>query len=67
MTESKEKTAAVLTIFRASEMSARVRRDIARWLVKQAYLVERDIDSLSKTRYTARYLQRVKTEENEST
>ena len=49
------KSAAILTIFRAGEMTRRGRKDILCWLRRQAKLFERDADKLA-TRYTARYL-----------
>ncbi len=67
MTETKEKTAAIVTIFRAPEMNARGRRAIAKWLRKQADLLETEGKNLSPTRYTARYLYREKTEDSDFT
>ena len=52
-----ERTAAIVTVFRAEEMTPRGRRDIARWLQKQAALLLAHSDQLAG-RYTARYLYR---------
>ena len=53
----KEKSAAILTIHRAPEMSKRGRKAIADWLRRQADFLEHNADELSK-RFTARYLYR---------
>jgi hypothetical protein len=50
-----EKTAAVVTIHRAGEMSPRGRRRIAAWLRRQAGFLEKYPNELS-SRYTARYI-----------
>ena len=51
------KSAAVLTVFRVSEMTPNGRRDILRWLQRQMRFIKRDSKQLAK-RYTARYLYR---------
>ena len=51
----KFKSAAILTIHRASEMSPCGRRDIVKWLRRQIWFLERDYKQLS-ARYTARFL-----------
>ena len=53
----KDKTAAILTIHRAADMTRKGRADIVKWLRRQASLLTRDADKLA-TRYTARYLYR---------
>ena len=58
MTKPKEKSAAIVTIFRAPLMSTRGRRDIAKWLRWQAELLETQGKSMSPIRYTGRYLYR---------
>lgn len=50
-----DKSAAVLTIFRADEMTDEGRRDIARWLRRHANLLVKEGDNYS-TRFTGRYL-----------
>ena len=57
MNESRGKSAAMLTIRNASEMTPKVRREIANWLEKQARLLLEHPKELS-ARYTARYLYR---------
>ena len=51
------KSAAIITIHRASAMNIRGRKRIADWMRRQANLLERHADQLSK-RFTARYLYR---------
>jgi hypothetical protein len=51
------KSAAVLTIHRPAEMSARGRTNIVKWLRRQATMLSRYADKLA-SRYTARYLYR---------
>jgi hypothetical protein len=53
----KEQSAAIVTIKRASEMTPKGRRDIARWLRRQASFLEKYAKQLSP-RFTARYLYR---------
>ncbi len=53
----KEKSAAILTIHRAPEMSKRGRKAIAAWLRRQAGFLEHNSDELAN-RFTARYLYR---------
>ena len=53
----KEKSAAIVTIFKASDMTKRGRKQIADWLRKQAKTLEQNADQLAN-RYTARYLYR---------
>jgi hypothetical protein len=57
MSGRKEESAAIVTIKRAADMSAKGRRDIARWLRRQAMFLERHAKELSP-RFTARYLYR---------
>lgn len=53
--QAKRKSAAICTVFDAASMTPRGRKDIARWLRRQASFVEKHADQLAK-RYTARYL-----------
>ena len=53
----KQKSAAILTIHKAPEMSKRGRKAIANWLRRQADFLEHHADELSK-RFTARYIYR---------
>ena len=53
----KEKSAAILTIFEPNNMSRTGRRDIVRWLRRQASMLNRHADKLAN-RYTASYLYR---------
>lgn len=53
----KEKSAAILTVFRAPEMTVSGRRDIVHWLRRQATMLSKHADNLA-SRYTARYLYR---------
>jgi len=54
-TERKEKSAAIITIHDAPNMTRRGRKHIAAWLRRQAEFLEQDGDKFSK-RFTARYL-----------
>ena len=51
------KSAAILTIHRPAEMNARGRKDVVRWLRRQATVLANHADRLA-SRYTARYLYR---------
>ena len=53
----KEKSAAIVTIFKAPDMTKRGRKRIADWLRRQAGFLESNGDELS-SRFTARYLYR---------
>lgn len=53
--KSKDKTAAIVTVFRAPDMSTNGRRRIAEWLRRQASVLERNASKLAR-RYTARYI-----------
>lgn len=53
--KQKLKTAAVLTVYDAAKMSAKGRRDIIRWLERQAETIRDEHQILAK-RWTARYL-----------
>lgn len=50
-----EKSAAALTIHRAGDMTEKGRKDIAKWLRRQARFLEQDGEVYS-SRFTARYL-----------
>ena len=50
-----QKTVAVLTIYRAAEMTAKGRKEVAGWLTRQRHLVLRHPGELAG-RYRARYL-----------
>lgn len=52
-----EKSAAVLTIHRAADMTPEGRASVVAWLRRQARLLARSAPKLSR-RYTARYLYR---------
>lgn len=52
----RERTAAVVTVFRAPDMTLSGRRAIARWLRQQAIYIERYANNLAAERFTARYL-----------
>ena len=52
-----EQSAAIVTIKDAPKMSKRGRRDVARWLRRQADFLEQHTDQFA-TRFTARYLYR---------
>lgn len=54
---AKEHAAAIITIKDAAKMTARGRRDIARWLRRHASFLERHASEFS-ARFTARYLYR---------
>lgn len=54
----KVQSAAVLTIRHAPGMTPKGRRDIARWLHKQADMLLAEGKNYTKGRYTARYLHR---------
>ena len=56
MEPQKHKPYAVVTIYRAPEMTKRGRAKVARWLRKQADLLENDWESLPPYRHTARWL-----------
>lgn len=49
-----EEVAAVLTIFRAPEMTARDRKNIAKWIRGKADLLEAEGKNLAPKRFTAR-------------
>lgn len=55
MSKAKTKSAAVLTIFDAPNMSEKGRKDIAAWLRRQAGFLLKNNKELAK-RFTARYL-----------
>lgn len=57
MPKTKEKSAAIVTIKDAQDMTPEGRKDIARWLRRQAAFLEKHAEELSN-RYTARYLYR---------
>lgn len=50
-----EKSAAILTIHDAANMSAKGRRDVVAWLKRQAGFLETHSKQLAK-RFTARYI-----------
>ena len=52
---NKKQSAAILTIFNASEMTPERRQDIAKWLDRQKKVLLTESGNLSK-RYTARFL-----------
>lgn len=52
---SKEKSAAILTIKEAAEMTPEGKKDIARWLRRQAKFLEQSGAEYA-SRFTARYL-----------
>ena len=51
-----EKSAAILTIYRAPAMTPQGRRRIAKWLNRQASMLVKDGKHYSESRFTARYL-----------
>lgn len=53
--KGKEKSAAVVTVFRADEMTPRGRRQIAAWMRRQASMLEKEGKNYAK-RFTGRYL-----------
>jgi hypothetical protein len=53
--QTTEKSAAVVTIHRADEMTPEGRKEVAAWLRRQASFLTKDGDKLAK-RFTARYL-----------
>jgi hypothetical protein len=53
-----EKSAAVVTIYRAPEMTKVGRRNVAAWLRRQADFLEKEYRNITPTRYRARYLYR---------
>ncbi len=57
MSKAKDKSAAILTIFKAPEMTKRGRKQIAEWLRRQARFLEQNGDELA-SRFRARYLYR---------
>jgi len=57
MRKEKEKSAAIVTILKAPQMTKRGRKRIAEWLRRQAQFLEQNGDELS-SRFTARYLYR---------
>lgn len=52
----KSKTAAIVTIFNAPQMSKRGRNQIAAWLERQASLLRKNAKQLTNGRFTARYI-----------
>ena len=55
---TKDKSAAVVTIHRAPDMTNGGRKRIADWLRRQARLLEKHGRELSETKFTARYMYR---------
>jgi hypothetical protein len=55
LSRTKSKSAAIVTVFRAPDMSKRGRKSVAEWLRRQAGFIESDGDNLA-SRFTARYL-----------
>lgn len=55
MTKKVEKSAAILTIKDAPNMSAKGKKEIAEWLRRQAKMLIKDGDKYAKN-FTARYL-----------
>ena len=53
----RDKSAAVLTIHHAGDMTSKGRKDIARWLRRQASMLLREAEKYAP-RFTARYLYR---------
>lgn len=53
--KTKHKSAAVLTVFDAAKMTLKGRRDIAKWLQRQANTILTNSKRLS-SRFTARYM-----------
>jgi hypothetical protein len=56
MKTKKEQSAAILTIKSPGKMSKKGRRDIAKWLERQAKNLLADGDKYTDGRFTARYL-----------
>lgn len=54
-TEDDQEVAALLTIKRPGLMTPKSRRDIAKWLRRQADMLLKDGKDYSETRYRARY------------
>ena len=54
---AKEKSAAIVTVHHAHNMTKKGRKDIAKWLRRQADFLEQDGDKYA-ARFTARYLYR---------
>jgi hypothetical protein len=59
MAKGVEKSAAVVTIREANEMTAKGRRAVAKWLRMHADMLEREGNNYSR-RFTGRYLYRTK-------
>jgi hypothetical protein len=55
MNKPKDKSAAVVTVFRADEMTSRGRKQVAAWLRQQASMLEKEGKNYAK-RFTGRYL-----------
>ena len=53
-----DKSAAILTIFAAPDMTQRGRKQIAAWLRRQADTLLKEGKNYTPNRYTARYLYR---------
>lgn len=56
---SQDKSAAIVTVIQPGRMTPQGRKDIARWIRRQASLLERHADKLGR-RFVARYLYVVK-------
>lgn len=53
--KAKDKSAAVVTVFRADEMTSKGRKQVAAWLRQQASMLEKEGKNYAK-RFTGRYL-----------
>ena len=53
---SKEKSAAILTIYGAPDMTPEGRKDIAEWLRLHAKMLVKDGSNYARGRFTGRYL-----------
>lgn len=53
-----DKSAAVLTVYAAPDMTAKGRRQIAAWLKRQADMLVKEGKNYAPKRFTARYLYR---------
>jgi hypothetical protein len=54
--KTKEKSAAVISIFAASEMTPKGRREIAAWLRRHADMLVKEGKKYTSGRFTGRYL-----------
>ncbi len=56
MAKTKEKSAAIITIKAPGKMTAKGRRDIAKWLRRHADMLLKDGKNYTEGRFTGRYL-----------